>query len=127
AARLAGAGPDADAVVDGDVRVTYAGVGERVREAAGALAGSGIGPGDRIAIWAPNSLAWIATVLGAMGAGATLVPLNTRFKGDEARWPLSKARVKLLFVEDGFLGADYPGMLGLDESGEVPGLPDLQS
>src|SRR5690606_23140014 len=111
----------------GDVRVTYAELRERVREAAGAFAGSGIAPGDRIAIWAPNSLSWIVTVLGAMGAGATLVPLNTRFKGDEARWPLSKARVKLLFVEDGFLGADYPGMLGLDESGEVPGLPDLQS
>src|SRR5690606_15238373 len=111
----------------GDVRVTYAELRERVREAAGAFAGSGIAPGDRIAIGAPNSLSWIVTVLGAMGAGATLVPLNTRFKGDEARWPLSKARVKLLFVEDGFLGADYPGMLGLDESGEVPGLPDLQS
>ncbi|HLV71708.1 MAG TPA: FadD3 family acyl-CoA ligase [Vulgatibacteraceae bacterium] len=126
-ARAAEEAPDAEAVVDGDVRVTYAELRERVREAAGAFAGSGIAPGDRIAIWAPNSLSWIVTVLGAMGAGATLVPLNTRFKGDEARWPLSKARVKLLFVEDGFLGADYPGMLGLDESGEVPGLPDLQS
>ncbi|TDB94286.1 FadD3 family acyl-CoA ligase [Actinomadura sp. 7K534] len=124
-ARAAGASPDVEAVVDGDVRVTYAELRERVREAAGAFAGAGVAPGDRVAIWAPNSLSWIVTVLGAVSAGATLVPLNTRFKGDEARWPLAKARVKALFVEDGFLGIDYPGMLGLDGAGAIPGLPDL--
>ncbi|SFP18149.1 Acyl-CoA synthetase (AMP-forming)/AMP-acid ligase II [Actinomadura madurae] len=126
-ARAAEEFPDAEAVVDGDVRVTYARLRERVREAAGAFIGAGVAPGDRIAIWAPNGLSWIVTVLGAMGAGATLVPLNTRFKGDEARWPLSKAEVKVLFVEDGFLGIDYPGMLGLDEAGAVPGLPALET
>ncbi|TDC63654.1 fatty acid--CoA ligase family protein [Actinomadura sp. GC306] len=126
-ARAAGAFPDVEAVVDGDVRVTYAELRARVREAAGAFAGAGVAPGDRVAIWAPNSLSWIVTVLGAMEAGATLVPLNTRFKGDEARWPLSKARVKVLFVEDGFLDIDYPAMLGVDEAGTFPGLPDLET
>ncbi|MFI0479086.1 FadD3 family acyl-CoA ligase [Actinomadura sp. 9N215] len=126
-ARAADEFPDAEAVVDGDVRVTFAELRERAREAAGAFIGAGIEPGDRVAIWAPNGLGWIVTVLGAMGAGATLVPLNTRFKGDEARWPLSKAEVRALFVEDGFLGIDYPGMLGLDESGVIPGLPSLEA
>lgn len=126
-ARAAAESPDVEAVVDGDVRVTYAELRERVRGATAAFIGAGVEPGDRIAIWAPNSLSWIVTVLGAMGAGATLVPLNTRFKGDEARWPLTKAEVKALFVEDGFLGIDYPGMLGLDESGVIPGLPALET
>ncbi|GAA2142469.1 FadD3 family acyl-CoA ligase [Actinomadura napierensis] len=125
--RAAEAFPDAEAVVDGDVRVTFAQLRDRVREAAAAFAGAGIEPGDRIAIWAPNGLPWIVTVLGAMGAGATLVPLNTRYKGDEARWPLTRARVKMLFVADGFLGIDYPGMLGVDETGAYPGLPDLKA
>ncbi|MFB4306627.1 FadD3 family acyl-CoA ligase [Actinomadura sp. GTD37] len=126
-ARAARDFPDAEAVVDGDVRVTYAELRDQVREAAAAFIGAGVEPGDRIAIWAPNGLRWIVTVLGAQGAGATLVPLNTRYKGDEARWPLTKAEVKILFVEDGFLGIDYPGMLGLDETGAVPGLPGLQT
>lgn len=126
-ARAAEEFPDVEAVVDGDVRVSYAGLRERAREAAGAFAAAGIGPGDRIAIWAPNGLRWIVAVLGALDAGATLVPLNTRFKGDEARWPLTRAEVKVLFVEDGFLGIDYPGILGLDASGTVPGLPALRS
>ncbi|QKG21884.1 AMP-dependent synthetase and ligase [Actinomadura verrucosospora] len=126
-ARAAEAFPDAEAVVDGDVRVTFTQLRDRVREATAAFAGAGVEPGDRIAIWAPNSLGWIVTVLGAMGAGATLVPLNTRYKGEEARWPLTRARVKMLFVADGFLGIDYPGMLGVDETGAYPGLPDLKA
>ncbi|MGW2313856.1 FadD3 family acyl-CoA ligase [Actinomadura luteofluorescens] len=125
-ARAANEFPDAEAVVDGDVRITYAELREQVREATGAFAGAGIEPGDRIAIWAPNGLRWIVTVLGALGAGATLVPLNTRYKGDEARWPLSRSEAKILFVEDGFLGIDYPGLLGADGSG-VPGLPALRT
>ncbi|TDD33718.1 fatty acid--CoA ligase family protein [Actinomadura sp. KC06] len=126
-ARAAAEFPEAEAVVDGDVRVTYAELRDRARRAAGAFIGAGIEPGDRVAIWAPNGLAWIVAVLGAMGAGATLVPLNTRFKGDEARWPLTKAEVRVLFVEDGFLGIDYPGMLGMDESGVLAGLPALEA
>ena len=126
-ARAAKDFPDAEAVVDGDVRVTYAELRDRVREATAAFIGAGVAAGDRIAIWAPNGLPWIVTVLGAMGAGATLVPLNTRYKGDEARWPLSKAKVKILFVEDGFLGIDYPGMLGVAGAGPVDGLPALES
>ncbi|NKZ02958.1 FadD3 family acyl-CoA ligase [Actinomadura latina] len=126
-ARAAKDFPDAEAVVDGDVRVTYAELRDSVRQATGAFIGAGVGPGDRVAIWAPNGLRWIVTVLGALGAGATLVPLNTRYKGDEARWPLAKAEVKILFVEDGFLGIDYSGMLGVDGTGGVPGLPALGS
>ncbi|MGH3239714.1 MAG: FadD3 family acyl-CoA ligase [Spirillospora sp.] len=125
-ARAAEEFPDAEAVVDGDVRVTFAELRERVWEAAGAFIGAGVECGDRVAIWAPNGLGWVVSALGAMGAGATLVPLNTRFKGDEARWPLAKAGVKLLFVEDGFLGIDFPGMLGIGESGAVRGLPVLE-
>ncbi|MFI0355388.1 FadD3 family acyl-CoA ligase [Actinomadura sp. 9N407] len=127
-ARAADARPDAEAVVDGDVRVTYAQLRERVREVVAAFTAAGVGPGDRIAIWAPNGLAWIVTAIGAVSAGAALVPLNTRYKGEEARRPLTKAQAKILFVADGFLGIDYPGMLGLDAgTGAVPDLPDLQA
>ncbi|WP_067461439.1 FadD3 family acyl-CoA ligase [Actinomadura macra] len=126
-ARTAETFPNVEAVVDGDVRVTYAGLRERVREVAEAFVGAGIGRGDRIAIWAPNGLRWVVAVLGAMEAGAVLVPLNTRYKGEEARWPLTRARVKMLFVEDGFLGIDYPGLLGMDSAGVVAGLPDLEA
>ena len=49
---------------------------------------SGVAPGERVAVWAPNSAEWMLAALGALRAGAVLVPLNTRFKGAEAAYIL---------------------------------------
>ncbi|CAM5263561.1 FadD3 family acyl-CoA ligase [Streptomyces tanashiensis] len=87
-----------EAVVDGRVRVTYAELGERVERAAAACLATGIRSGDRVAIWAPNTLDWIVSALGAVTAGAVVVPLNTRFKGTEAAYVLQRSRARLLFV-----------------------------
>ena len=54
-----------------------------------------------------------------MGAGAALVPLNTRFKGPEAAYVLTRSRARALFTVRGFLGIDYPAML---EDEDVPHL-----
>ncbi|MGW7188132.1 AMP-binding protein, partial [Streptomyces sp. NPDC054838] len=68
---------DREAVADGRVRISYAQLGERVERAAAGCLAAGIEPGDRVAVWAPNSLDWIVSALGAVCAGAVLVPLNT--------------------------------------------------
>jgi hypothetical protein len=44
----------------------------------------GSSKGDRVAIWAPNSAEWIIAAFGLLTAGGVLVPVNTRFKADEA-------------------------------------------
>ena len=64
----------------------------RRRHAGRALIASGIEPGDRVAIWAPNCTEWVVAALGAHRAGGVVVPLNTRFKGDEARYILDAGR-----------------------------------
>ena len=51
-----------------------------------------------------------------MGAGAALVPLNTRFKGPEAAYVLTRSRAKALFTVRGFLGIDYPETLENEDS-----------
>ena len=114
--------PDALAVVEPDRRVTYAELGELVLASTRAVMGAGVGPGDRVAIWAPNALDWIVAALGAHGAGAALVPINTRFKGEEAAWLLSASKAPLLLTTVGFLDTDTVGMLA---SAETP-LPDLR-
>src|SRR5215469_4054575 len=73
----------AEAVVDGDLRLTFSELVSRVRCAAGAFAGAGVHKGDRVAIWAPNSAEWIIAAFGLLAAGGTLVPVNTRFKEAE--------------------------------------------
>ena len=75
---------DAEAIVDGHLRLTFPELAARVRLAAGAFAGAGMDKGDRVAIWAPNSAEWIIAAFGLLTAGGTLVPVNTRFKEAEA-------------------------------------------
>ncbi|MFF7262020.1 FadD3 family acyl-CoA ligase [Streptomyces sp. NPDC008159] len=132
---------ETEAVVEGRTRVSYADLGARVERAAAACVAAGVRPGDRVGIWAPNSLEWITAALGAVCAGAVLVPLNTRFKGAEAADVLARSRAKLLFVTGTFLGTSYvaslrraagqgvlrrtagPAVVG---GGPLPGLPHLE-
>src|SRR6188768_3876526 len=85
---------DRVAVDDGTTSRTWTELADEVRSFAGALVASGIEPGDRVSIWAPNSLRWIVALLGLEHAGATLVPINTRFKGNEAAVILQRSRAK---------------------------------
>ncbi|MFF4158301.1 AMP-binding protein [Streptomyces sp. NPDC001678] len=100
-----------EAVVEGRTRITYRQLGERVEHATAACVAAGVEAGDRVAIWAPNSLDWIVAALGAVGAGAVLVPVNTRFKGAEAVEVLERTRARLLFVTGTFLGTSYVAAL----------------
>ena len=99
------------AIVSGTERVTYAELVARVGTAARALMASGVEPGDRVAVWAPNSPEWIVAALGVTTAGGVLVPLNTRFKGAEAAYVLARSGARVLFTVRGFLDTDYPALL----------------
>lgn len=81
------------------------------RRAASALLARGVTRGDRVAIWAPNSREWIVAAIGAMTAGAAIVPLNTRLKGREAGDILRRTGARMLFTVDDFLGIDYPALI----------------
>lgn len=104
---------DAEAVVDGPLRLTFAEVVERIRCAAGAFADLGIGKGERVAIWAPNSAEWIIAAFGLLTAGGVLVPVNTRFKTEEAGDIIARSGAKAVLVQKGFLGFDYTAPAGI--------------
>ncbi len=92
-------------------RLTFDQLADEVAAATRAIVANGIDRGDRVAIWAPNCAEWLIAALGAVGAGALLVPLNTRFKGPEAAYVLRQSGARILFTVEGFLGTDYPRML----------------
>ncbi|MEU6595508.1 FadD3 family acyl-CoA ligase [Streptomyces sp. NPDC046881] len=128
----AGRFADTEAVVDGRTRITYAELGARIERAAAACLARGVEMGDRVAVWAPNTLDWIVASLGAVSAGAVLVPLNTRFKGTEAADVLRRSGARLLFVTGTFLGTSYVASLrraagaGTPAAGRpLPALPAL--
>ncbi|MET7480033.1 FadD3 family acyl-CoA ligase [Streptomyces sp. NPDC005648] len=104
---------DAEAVVDGPLRLSFTQLAERVRVAAGAFAALGVGKGDRVAIWAPNSAEWIVAAFGLLTAGGVLVPVNTRFKADEANDIVVRSGAKAVLVQQGFLGLEFTGPPGI--------------
>src|SRR5215510_12801939 len=99
---------DAQAIADPryGVRHTYAELHGRVRGVAQVLIDEGVRPGDRVAICSPNTYHWVEAALGILYAGATLVPINTRFTGPETLDVIRRSGTRALFVAGRFLGTD---------------------
>jgi HIP---CoA ligase len=108
------------ALSDESGRLTFRELESQALAASAAFLAGGLEPGERVAIWAPNSAAWVIAALGALGCGASLVPLNTRLKGKEAATILRRSRARFLVVIGEFLGTRYPELL----VGQT--LPDLE-
>ena len=56
----------------------------------------GVNTGDRVAIWSPNTWHWVVACLATHYAGATVVPLNTRYTAAEASDILARTGAPLL-------------------------------
>jgi acyl-CoA synthetase (AMP-forming)/AMP-acid ligase II len=119
AARAAQLWGDAPALLEHGEVWSFNQLWAKCREAASALLARGVGEGDRIAIWAPNSREWVVAAVAAMTCGAAIVPLNTRLKGREAGDILRRTHARMMFTVRGFLGIDYPALLSAED------LPDL--
>lgn len=94
------------ALVTPERSLTFGELRAEVRQAAAAIAGLGVHPGDRVAIWSPNTWHWVVACLATHYAGAVLVPVNTRYTAEEATDILSRTRTPLLIAMGRFLGAD---------------------
>jgi acyl-CoA synthetase (AMP-forming)/AMP-acid ligase II len=95
----------------GDRRLSFADLAAATDEAARAYVAHGLEPGDRVAIWAPNSAGWVIAALGAYRAGAVVTTVNTRFKGPEAAHVIRTAGARLLVTVTDFLDTDYVALL----------------
>src|SRR6185369_5028057 len=100
-------------------RLTFAELRDEVRRAAAAMIELGVGAGDRVAIWSPNTWHWVVACLATTYARGVLVPLNTRYTASEASDILARTGAPLLFASGEFLGADKSASLNRDA---LPGL-----
>ena len=64
--------PERTAWIHGETRANYRAFGERCRRLASALAARGVGPGDTVAVMAPNTPCLLEAHYGAAMAGAVL-------------------------------------------------------
>src|SRR5579862_5416255 len=78
--------PELEAVVDGDLRLTYAAFFDRCDRWSAALQGLGVRQGDRVAYIAPNTHAQLESFYAVPQIGAVLVPINYRLTSDDFKY-----------------------------------------
>jgi fatty-acyl-CoA synthase len=93
------------AVVDEGTTASYRELWQRVQSLAGALAGLGVRPGDRVAVLAPNSRMLLEATFAVPASGAIMVPLNIRLAPGELGYILDHAGVSVLLHDAGLAGA----------------------
>ena len=112
-ARAAAVYPDKLAVVHGATRRTYREFYARCRRLAAALRHCGIGPGDTVAVMAPNVPALLEAHFGVPMAGAVLNALNTRLDAGSVAFILGHGQAKLLIADREFAPVVKPALAKL--------------
>ena len=107
-------------------RLSFRELNDQAIGIAAALAAAGIEAGDRVAVWSPNTRHWVLAALGALSAGATLVPVNTRFTGPEALDVIGRSGATALFVAGPFVGIDRLSALRAADQAEPGQLRSLR-
>ncbi|WP_374999487.1 AMP-binding protein [Aeromicrobium sp. CTD01-1L150] len=114
-------------VMDGRA-VTFSALHDLVRHTAALYRSYGVQPGDRVLLWAPNSIEWAMAGLAATYAGAILVPANSRYTAHEVADLVERTAASLVVVDDGFLGrTQIRDLSSLDPGGSIVALADLET
>ncbi len=125
----AAARPGAPAVRCGGVIREWAALDARMDRFAAGLQGLGVAPGDKVAILARPSVAYVEAFLGALRAGACVVPLSNMASGDTLAAMIADSDAKVLMIDAAQRAAIDPlrprlgaivagGWIGLDFGGD---------
>jgi len=105
--------PGATAIIstDTDVKYTYGEFDSLINRFGNALLDMGVTKGDRVAIYLPNSPEFIIAHFAIARIGAIAVPFNIMYKGQEIKYILNNAGVKVLIAAAREAGANAAGVL----------------
>lgn len=119
--------PQREAVVDGDLRLTYRHFFERCDRWSSALQRFGVQPGDRVAYIAPNTHAQLESFYAVPQIGAVLVPINYRLTVSDFAYIINHSGARIVCAHSEYLAAvdsirdQLPGVeqfVALEGSGE---------
>ena len=102
--------PDRLGFICGDRRLTYGRFDKMVDRVAAGLEGAGIGRGDHVAVLLGTQIEFPITFFALMKLGAVIVPLNTRFKGEELAYEINDSESRLLIVDEEYWPFVEPAM-----------------
>ena len=96
--------PEKTCVVDSGMLLTYGEIERRAARLAHALAGMGVSPGDRVAIFETNCYQFVEMIYAIAKVGGIIVTLNFRLIGEETAYILNNSGAKVLLVGDRYAG-----------------------
>jgi acyl-CoA synthetase (AMP-forming)/AMP-acid ligase II len=99
------------AVVDGDTRISYAELSQWMHQVAAGLHARHLGPGDVVALWAPNSWQWVVSLVACWWRGCTVVPIPARGRVLDALPILQATRARLLFTCSAASSGNLPSLM----------------
>lgn len=106
---VAEAAPASPALEVGGARLSYAELHRRATAAGCGLLRAGLEPGDRVAIWMPNSVEWVVAYLGCLLTGLVVVPVNARHRERDFDHTLRHSGARALVTRDLFFG-QFPAL-----------------
>jgi 2-furoate---CoA ligase len=124
--------PEAEALVEGDLRLTYAELRVRAAGLAGGLAELGVGRGDRVASVLDNRHETAELFWACWWLGASFVPVSWRLTESDIEYCVEDSGAKVVATADGggvrvgdaafdelLDASEHPGALDLDERAEA--------
>src|SRR5256714_13161696 len=96
--------PEREAVVDGDLRLTYRSFFHRTDRWSAALQELGVKQGDRVVYIAPNTHAQLESFYAVPQIGAVLVPVNYRLTPDDFAYIINHSGATIVCAEADHLG-----------------------
>jgi acyl-CoA ligase (AMP-forming) (exosortase A-associated) len=102
--------PESLALRAGARDLTYASLYGLTQRFASGLLASGIGPGDRVAVYLPKTIETVAASFGAAAAGAVFVPVNPVLKGAQVGHIVRDSGARVLVTAVGRLKAVAPAL-----------------
>lgn len=103
--------PQRTALVYGGATTSFGALLAQSARVATGLAALGVGKGDRVAIWLPNTPAWLACFFACCRLGAIALATNTRFRSSEMEDILGRSGAKVLVYWPAFRGIDFSHIL----------------
>ena len=90
--------PDAIALVDGDIHMSFRELDVLSNACARAMLAEGVETGDRVGLFLPNSSEFEIAAFGASKIGAVFTPMNPAYKEAEAAYQLGDSGAKILIT-----------------------------
>jgi len=119
-------------LASGKTEITAEQLRDRAEAVAGGLAARAVRAGDRVALFAQNSLEWVYAYLGGLRAGAVMVPFNPAYRTAEAEHIVGDSDPSLVIADAERMpvvaGTGRP-LLALEElpTGDPPPFPNLDA